>query len=124
MTNADNGMFISDQIIKLALPQGAKILEIMNKGTATHERITLPDSTIDRYTGTYQQTNGKLMKVLKMGNAIQVSGDGLPTALLFPESETKFFLEGYDVQLEFTDSGTVTVYENGKQVMKINKTAP
>ena len=124
MTNADNGMFISDQIIKLALPQGAKILEIMNKGTGTHVRIALPDSTIDQYTGTYQQTNGKLMKVIKVGNAIQVSGDGLPTALLFPESKTKFFLDGYDVQLEFTDSDTVTVYENGKQVMKINKTVP
>ncbi|HTI89588.1 MAG TPA: serine hydrolase domain-containing protein [Puia sp.] len=124
MTNADNGMFISDQVIKRALPQGARILEIMNKGTATHIRITLPDSTIDRYTGTYQQTNGKLMKVIKMGNAIQVSGDGLPTALLFPESKTKFFLEGYDVQLEFADNGVLIVYENGKQVMKINKNAP
>jgi len=124
MTNADNGMFISDRIIRLALPLGTKLLEIMNKGTATHVRITLPDSTIDRYTGTYKQTNGKLLKVIKMGNAIQVSGDGAPTAVLFPESKTKFFLEGYDVQLEFTDSGTVTVYEGGKQVMKINRTMP
>jgi len=121
MTNADNGMFVIDRVIKLALPHGAAILEIMNKGAATHMRIPVPDSTIERYTGIYKQTNGKMMKVIKVGNAIQVSGDGLPTAVLFPESKNRFFLEGYDVQLEFTDSGAVIVYEGGKQVMKINK---
>ncbi len=29
--------------------------------------------------------------------------------------------EGYDVQMEFTGAGTLTVYENGKQVMQISK---
>jgi len=45
----------------------------------------------------------------------------VPTAVLFPESDSKFFLEGYDVQLEFPDTHSLIVYENGKQVMKINR---
>ncbi|KAI9437357.1 beta-lactamase/transpeptidase-like protein [Russula earlei] len=126
MTNGDNGMFISDRIIKAALPAGATILGIMNKGSQAHECITLADALIQSYTGAYQQSNGKIMNVVKEGNAIKVSGDGVPTAILYPESETRFFLPDYDVQLEFgragtADANTLTIYENGKQVMKISK---
>jgi len=121
MTNADNGMFVTDQVIKRALPAGAQVLATMNKGMAAHVRVSLPDAVIRRYTGIYAQSNGKLMKVEQDGNAIRVSGDGVPTAVLYPESATRFFLEGYDVQLEFPDSRSLVVYENGKQVMKINK---
>jgi CubicO group peptidase (beta-lactamase class C family) len=121
MTNGDNGMFITDRIIKQALAPGAKILGIMNKGQTTHSRITLPDAIIQNYTGSYRQSNGKSMQVIKKGNAIQVSGDGLPTAELFPESINKFFLEGYDVQIAFPDTLSLIVFEGGKQVMKLNK---
>jgi len=121
MTNADNGMFISDAIIKRTLPSGAQILATMNKGAEVHERITISDDIIQSYTGVYEQSNGKLMKVEKDGNAVKVSGDGLPTATLFPESTNKFFLDGYDVQLEFPDSRSLIVYEGGRQVMKINR---
>jgi len=121
MTNADNGMFVTDQVIKCALPFGTQILETMNKGAGIHERITVADDVIKSHTGAYAQGNGKLMKVEQDGNAIKVSGDGVPTAVLFPESDSKFFLEGYDVQLEFPDTHSLIVYENGKQVMKINR---
>jgi CubicO group peptidase (beta-lactamase class C family) len=121
MTNADNGMFVTDQVIKRALPCGTQILETMNKGATAHERITIADDVIKTHTGTYAQSNGKLMKVEQEGNAIKVSGDGVPTAVLYPESANKFFLEGYDVQLEFPDNNSLVVYENGKQVMKINR---
>lgn len=121
MTNADNGMFISDKVIKRALAGGTQILAVMNKGVSVHERITIADDLIQSYTGTYAQSNGKIMKVEKVGNAVKVSGDGLPTAVLFPESKNKFFLEGYDVQLEFPDNSSLIVYEGGKQVMKINR---
>lgn len=121
MTNGDNGMFISDAVIKRALPYGTQILNTMNKGAAEHIRIELPDTTLQRYTGTYEQTNDKMLKVEKEGNALKVSGDGAPTAVLFPESATKFFLEGYDVQMEFPDTNTLVIYENGRQVMKIHR---
>lgn len=126
MTNGDNGMFVYDQAIRRALPAGGQILDIMNKGTQAHERITLPGNVIAVYTGVYMQPNGKSMVIVKEGNAIKVSGEGLPTAVLFPETTTKFFLLGFDVQLEFgaagtADAGTVAIFENGKQVMKIKK---
>jgi hypothetical protein len=121
MTNADNGAFLTDRIIKLALADGTQILGTMNKAVASHVRIALSDSTIQRYAGNYQQPNGKMMRIVQKGNAIEVSGDGLPTGVLFPESATKFFLEGYDVQIEFTDSSSLIIYENGRQVMKIGK---
>lgn len=121
MTNGDNGMFVYDKIIKEALPLGKEISDIMNKGNSHHERIVLPDSTIQRYVGLYEQSNGKVMKIVQEGNAIKVSGDGVPTAVLFPETNNKFFLPDYDVQLEFPDSSSLVIYENGKQVMKIKR---
>jgi CubicO group peptidase (beta-lactamase class C family) len=121
MTNGDNGMFVTDQVIKHMLADGIQIQETMNKGTASHQRITIPDETIKSYTGIYEQSNGKLMKVEQEGNAIKVSGDGVPTAVLFPESQNKFFLDGYDVQLEFPDDHSLIIYEGGKQVMKITR---
>ncbi|MBO9728418.1 MAG: beta-lactamase family protein [Chitinophaga sp.] len=121
MTNADNGMFVTDQVIKRVLTAGAQVLEIMNKGAVSHERITIADDVIKSYVGTYVQSNGKLMKVEQEGNALKVSGDGVPTAVLYPESPNKFFLEGYDVQLEFPDAHSLIIYENGKQVMKISR---
>ncbi len=121
MTNADNGLFVIDEVIKLALPEGAQILATMNKGATTHTRITLPDSIIQKYVGVYVQSNGKEINVAQQGNAVKVSGDGVPTAILYPESANSFFLEGYDVQLKFPDLNTMVIYENGKQAMQISR---
>jgi CubicO group peptidase (beta-lactamase class C family) len=121
MTNGDNGGFVYDRIIKAALPLGKEISDRMNKGDSHHQRIVLPDSVIDRYVGSYEQSNGKVMNVVKEGNAIKVSGDGVPTALLVPETNNTFFLPDYDVQLVFSDGSSLAIYENGKQVMKINR---
>jgi len=121
MTNGDNGAFICDRIIKRALPEGALILEIMNKSATSHERIAIADQLIQGYTGTYAQSNGKLVKVEAAGNALKISGDGIPTAVVFPESNNKFFMDGYDVQLQFPDAGSMVVFESGKQVLKVNR---
>jgi CubicO group peptidase (beta-lactamase class C family) len=119
MTNADNGLFVTDEVIRLALPEGEQILATMNKGATVHTRIALPDSVIQKYAGVYVQSNGKEIKLEQAGNGIKVSGDGVPTAILYPESSNAFFLEGYDVQMKFPDVNTLAIYENGKQVMQI-----
>ncbi|MBE9463952.1 serine hydrolase domain-containing protein [Dyadobacter subterraneus] len=121
MTNGDNGIFIIDRIIKRALSQGNQLLATMNKTENTHKRIVVSENIIQSYSGIYEQNNGKIMKVEKEANGVKVSGDGLPTAVLFPESTTRFFLEGYDVQLEFPDATSLIVFENGKQVLKMNR---
>jgi len=121
MTNADNGAFICDRIIKRALPEGALILETMNKSATSHERIAIADQLIESYVGTYEQSNGKLVKVEKDGNALKISGDGVPTVVVFPESANKFFMDGYDVQLQFPDTNSLIVFEGGKQVLKVKR---
>src|SRR5579859_3327152 len=103
MTNADNGAFVSDRIIKRALGCGTQLLATMNKGAGTHERITIADGLIKSYIGIYTQSNGKLINVEQAGNALKISGDGIPTAVVYPESANQFFLDGYDVQLKFPD---------------------
>lgn len=121
MTNADNGEFICDRIIKRALPYGAQVLATMNKSATSHERVTIADHLIESYTGTYEQSNGKLVKVEAAGNALKISGDGVPTVVVFPESANKFFMVGYDVQLQFPDANSLVVFEGGKQVLKVNR---
>lgn len=121
MTNGDNGGFVCDRVIKRALPEGALILETMNKSASVHERVTIAAALIDSYTGTYAQSNGKLVKVEAAGNALKISGDGIPTAVVFPESNNQFFMEGYDVQLAFPDAGSMVVTESGKQVLKVTR---
>jgi CubicO group peptidase (beta-lactamase class C family) len=121
MTNGDNGGFICDRIIKRALPYGAQVLASMNKGAGNHVRIKIADQLLQSYTGTYVQSNGKLLKIEKEGNALKVSGDGLPTAVVYPESGNKFFLDEYDVQLEFPDTNSLVVFESGKLVLKVNR---
>lgn len=121
MTNGDNGMFITDKVIREAIPEGAQILATMNKGSVAHVRISLADSVIHKYAGVYVQSNGKELKVEQESDAIKVSGDGAPTAVLYPDSPNTFFLEGYDVQLVFPDLNTLVIYENGKQVMQIRR---
>ncbi|MES2110195.1 MAG: serine hydrolase domain-containing protein [Bacteroidota bacterium] len=121
MTNGDNGGFICDRIIKRALSYGTQVLTVMNKGAATHERITIADGLIQSYTGIYAQSNGKLIKVEQAGNALKVSGDGIPTAVVYPESANQFFLDGYDVQLKFPGTNRMIVFEGGKQVLSVNR---
>jgi CubicO group peptidase (beta-lactamase class C family) len=121
MTNGDNGGFICDRVIKRALPEGRMILETMNKSASVHQRIAIADQLIESYTGTYAQSNGKLLQVARAGNALKISGDGLPTAVVYPESKNKFFLDGYDVQLQFPDANSLVVFEGGKIVLKVNR---
>jgi|GEM_PF-319990 len=121
MTNADNGLFVCDRVIERALSCGMQLLAIMNKGANTHERVVIADTLLQSYSGRYKQSNGKLMKVEKEGNALKVSGDGLPTSVLFPESLNKFFLEGHDIQFDFPNTDSIIVYEGGKQVLKVRR---
>jgi CubicO group peptidase (beta-lactamase class C family) len=126
MTNGDNGLFIHDRIIKESFFLGKDILSIL-KGTGySPKRIVLPDTIIESYVGTYRQQSGKLLTVTKDGNAIKVSAEGAPTALLFPESTNKFFLQDYPVQIEFHASesdkpSTLIMYEGGKHIMELIK---
>lgn len=122
MSNGDNGIFLIDRIIRESLNVGSEIMNNMSQAPEAHEIVILPDGIIERYEGQYRQPNGRFIRVVKEGNAIRVSGDGIPTGLLFPQSQNKFFWQKFDVQLEFVRDKAESVlhmiiYENGKQVM-------
>ncbi len=121
MTNGDNGEFLCDRIIRRASSLGAEVLATMNKSATSHERITIADELIESYAGDYEQSNGKLVKVEKEGNALKISGDGVPTVVVFPESNNRFFMDGYDVQFQFPDHNSLIVFEGGKQVLKVTR---
>jgi CubicO group peptidase (beta-lactamase class C family) len=124
MTNGDNGMFVIDEIIRQVLPDGAQILSTMNHAATQHTKINLADSIIQSYAGTYEESNGKHIQVRAIANAIQVSGDGIPSATLVPESTDHFFLEGYDVQMKFTkdrQDELLQIFESQKLVAELRK---
>ncbi len=126
MSNGDMGIFLIDRIIRESLDVGSEIQNCINQATDLPEIVTLPDSIIERYVGRFRQPNGRFIIVVKEGNAIRVSGDGIPTALLFPQSQNRFFLQDFDVQLEFVKDESESVmhmiiYENGKQIMDTEK---
>ena len=126
MTNGDMGMFVFNNIIKESINVGEEILNIINMSSDSPQIILLPVEIIDRYVGDYQQANGRFIKVAREGNSIKVSGDGVPTALLYPEAENKFFLQDFDVRLEFVQKTFepimhLIIYENGKQILDIQR---
>src|SRR5262249_20913958 len=41
--------------------------------------------------------------------------------VVYPESANVFFLEGYDVQLQFPNDSSLVVVENAKQVLRVTR---
>lgn len=126
MSNGDNGILLIDRIIRESLDVGSDIQNHMNQAPKLSKVVTLADGIIERFVGLYRQPNGRFIRVAKEGNTIRVSGDGIPTALLSPQSQNKFFLQDFDLQLEFVKDESESVlhmiiYENGIQVMDIEK---
>ncbi|MDQ3394196.1 MAG: hypothetical protein M3512_08820 [Bacteroidota bacterium] len=87
---------------------------------------SLNDKILERYSGSYFMPNGKKLHIEKDENALNVSGDGLPTVQFFPESENTFFLKDANVHMEFTEEGDnqdyiVKIFENGNEVLKYGR---
>ncbi len=88
--------------------------------------VKIPDTILDTYTGTYLLPDGRKVVVTKENKALKISSEGFITALLYPQSENKFFMRDYELQMEFLKNGESKVsnfilYNNGKQVMDVKK---
>ena len=126
MTNGDNGMYVFNNVIKESIDIGKITLDYINQSVSAHKTITLPDGIIEYYVGTYIRPGGKAMIITREGHDIRVSGDGIPTCLLYPEGENKFFIKDFDVQLEFIRDENhnvikLIIYENGKKGIEAQK---
>ncbi len=83
--------------------------------------ITLDPKIYDAYAGQYEIAPGFVLTVTREGNKLMAQATGQPSAELFPESETKFFLRVVDAQITFEKdaSGRVTgliLHQGGRNI--------
>ena len=126
MTNGDMGNFIIEKIIKESIDIGEDFLDNFYRKNIP-EIISVPEEIIEYYAGTYIQPNGSILRVEENGNCIKVSGEGYPTYMFYPESNDKFFMKEYDVDLVFkkyeaSSKITMTIFEEGNMMMEVEKT--
>ncbi len=119
-TNGDNGMSIYNNVIKETFDIGNKIYEYLYERPNIPEIVNVKDEILEKYTGRYQQKDGRINKISKKGNIIIISGGGWSRTILHPESENKFFVREFDNQYEFIKDKTgkvikMIIYLDGKK---------
>jgi CubicO group peptidase (beta-lactamase class C family) len=78
-------------------------------GAPQHTEITVPVSTLSKYTGTYQLRPNVDLSITLDSNQLMAQMSGQPKFPIFPESATLFFYKAVDATLEFqTDAGGAT----------------
>jgi CubicO group peptidase (beta-lactamase class C family) len=113
LTNGDNGLLVYNNVIEESLDTGKTLLDYLS-GSCAHKIVTLSDEVLERYVGTYIDSYNRSLTVIKEDGALKVSGNGVPTVKLYPETESKFFLKDMDIQFEFSKDDSFTVTANGK----------
>jgi CubicO group peptidase (beta-lactamase class C family) len=116
MVNSNNNDILNEVINSVAKVYGFKGLY----RSATKKLITLPDSTLQSYTGDYALSPQLTLTVFREGNQLFTQPTGQPRFAIFPESPNKFFVKSILVDLEFIKdkSGKITeaiIYQNGKE---------
>jgi predicted alpha/beta superfamily hydrolase len=81
--------------------------------TFTHKIVNLSEVTLERYSGLYLDSYGRILTFTKEDSNLVFSGIRLPTATLYPEEENKFFLTAFDVRFEFIKEDSLVVTANG-----------
>lgn len=118
LTNGDNGSLLIDKV--------TKTLVDLNPRRTNPAAITLDNKVLDRYTGSYLQTDGRIMKVERSENVLKISAEGIPLLELTAESEKNFFIRDYRISMEFIPGAdgqemNIKIMENGKLVMEAKR---
>jgi CubicO group peptidase (beta-lactamase class C family) len=113
LTNGDNGLLVYNNVIEESLDTGKTLLDYLS-GSYAHKIVTLSDEILERYVGTYIDSYNRSLTVDKEDGTLKISGNGVPTVKLYPETGNKFFLKDLDVKFEFTKDDSFTVIANGK----------
>src|SRR5207244_12917859 len=98
--------FVSDsqgKISQLILHQGGRDQKAPRTSDSVLERkeITVSPKTLSAYAGTYELRPGFNLVVTLEGDQLTAQATGQPKFPLFAETETKFFLNVLDAQIEF-----------------------
>jgi CubicO group peptidase (beta-lactamase class C family) len=74
--------------------------------------ISIDPELLDQYAGEYELEPGFTVRFFRDGDRFMSQGTGEPAVEIFPESETRFFLEVSDAKGEFVmdEAGKVTGY--------------
>lgn len=112
MTNGDSGIFVYKNIIEEVFDEGETIFNYI-MGATPREVVTLSDGVLERYVGTWIDTDNRELTIVKGDGVLHFSGTGLPDVTLYPESENVFFLKDFDVQFEFTSEDSFKLISNG-----------
>lgn len=75
-----------------------------------HKGIELPDTILNRYSGTYALGPGFTIVIEHKDGSLTATGSGQPTLAMMPEAEDRFYLREIDAELRFERdaSGAVT----------------
>ena len=105
---------------------GAQLSALMFGETVTltseRKEVTLPVATLSKYVGDYQLAPGVTMTITLEGDHLGAQLTGQGKNMIFPESETKFFLKVVDAQVEFAaDGSSLTLHQNGRDTKASRK---
>jgi CubicO group peptidase (beta-lactamase class C family) len=123
-TNGDNGTRLYNNVIKAAFDSGDSIYEYMYERPNMPKMVHVSDGLIKEYTGHYQNPDVEI--VSKRSDQITLTVGGLPKSDLYPESENKFFMREYDIQVQFVKDSTgqvanMVLYFNGNKAFETQK---
>lgn len=114
MVNSDNGNIIPEIANSVAKVYGFKGLY----HSKLKKLVTVPDSVLEKYTGTYELEPKHNLNIIREGNHLYGQPDGDRKLELYAESENKFFLKEMPIEIEFVkdSSGAISkciIYQNG-----------
>lgn len=72
-------------------------------------QVAIPAKTLMEYTGNYEPQPGVTIGVTLDGSLLMIQPAGFPKTVLYPESETRFFIMQGDFDVEFVRDTTGTV---------------
>ena len=109
---------------------GSKEHIVVSQDSATHNSdnpkiIKVSDAVIERFCDLYLDSHGRIITLTKVDKTLQFTCDQLPTAILYPEAENKFFLKntdvqknfflkGYNIEFEFIKDDSLVITANGE----------
>lgn len=124
-TNGDNGDYVIREVINQALKNDS-IWDYMYSRDDLPPIANVHKSKLASYAGIYINPDGIEIKITPQENSLILTGARFPKTIVYPESDTKFFVKMYDQGLEFltNDSGTATemvIYGNGEKWQSAKK---
>jgi CubicO group peptidase (beta-lactamase class C family) len=113
LTNSDNGIIVYHKIISQSLDVGDEFLSYIF-GTTKHKVITLPDKVLQLYIGEYTDSYNRNLTISQTDKALKVEGNGMPTLIIFPETEYSFYPKEFEYQFKFISSDSLNIIIDGK----------